>query len=368
MKQTGINIKSIKSNNESALLYLLNSEKALSRKEIAARLELTPAAVTKISKRLIDEGYIKEIGEAETEAAKAGRREILLTLNSEEKLILGINAEVQAITLSISDVGGRLLKFKALPFCENTKEVILAAKEFLIGFDRRDKIIGIGVCVIGSPNQDDFGVWKDERLAEKFEKAFSLPCVVENNVKAFALSELIYGNTKNESSVLFLKWGYGIGSAIVANGKVFSGGDSSVTEIGHYIVNPAGRRCRCGRYGCLETVASAEEIIKETGEKLTVEQLAASNDERIVHIIDEKIDLLALALTNTATILNAQNIVFFGAMFYNKSISEKLSRQCLRYNGNLKSSMLTVSSLNEQSDYIGTTAAAAQKFFFEKQF
>ncbi len=368
MKQTGINIKSIKSNNESALLYLLNSEKALSRKEIAARLELTPAAVTKISKRLIDEGCIREIGEAEISEAKAGRREILLTLNAEEKLILGINAEAQAITLSVSDISGRLLLREALPFCNNVQEVIGKAEEFLKGFERKRDIIGIGVCVIGSPGQDDFGVWKDGALAEKFEAAFGLPCAVENNVKAFALSELIYGSTKNEESVLFLKWGYGIGSAVIANGRVFSGGDSSVTEIGHYIVNPGGRRCRCGRYGCLETVASAEEIIKEAGESLTVEELAATKDERIINIIDEKIDLVALALTNTATILNAQNIVFFGAMFYNKDIAKKLSKQCLRYNGNLKSSMLRISALNEKSDYIGATAAAAQKFFFEKQF
>ena len=368
MKQTGINIKSIKSNNESALLYLLNSEEALSRKEIAARLELTPAAVTKISKRLIDEGCIKEIGEAEISEAKAGRREILLTLNAEDKLILGINAEVQAITLSISDISGRLLKRKALPFSDDANEVITEAKKFLNGFKRKDEIIGIGVCVIGSPERDDFGVWKDGALAEKFEAALNLPCAVENNVKAFALSELIYGNSQNEESVLFLKWGYGIGSAIVADGRVFSGGDSSVTEIGHYIVDPGGRRCRCGRYGCLETVASADEIIKETGENLSVEELAATGDERIIHIIDEKIDMLALALTNTATILNAQNIVFYGAMFYNKDIAKKLSKQCLRYNGNLKSSMLRISALNEKSDYIGTTAAAAQKFFFEKQF
>lgn len=368
MKQTGINIKSIKSNNESALLYLLNRENALSRKEIASRLALTPAAVTKISKRLIDEGCIKEIGMAEISEAKAGRREILLTLNTEEKLILGINAEVQAITLSVSDIGGRLIKKATLPFCEDVNKVIKQAKDFLKGFERRDEIIGIGVCVIGSPEMDDFGIWKDEALEQKFEAAFSLPCTARNNVKAFALSELIYGKPQNDESVLFLKWGYGIGSAVVANGKVFSGGDSSVTEIGHYIADPAGRHCRCGRYGCLETVASAEEIIKEAGENLTVEELAASEDERIIHIIDQKIDLLALALTNTATILNAQNIVFFGAMFYNKNIAEKLKKQCLRYNSNLKSSMLRISTLNERSDYIGTTAAAAQKFFFEKQF
>ncbi len=368
MRQTGFNIKSIKSNNESAMLYLLNSEEALSRKEIAARLELTPAAVTKISKRLIDEGCIREIGEAEVNETKAGRREILLTLNSEEKLIFGINAEAQAITLSVSDVSGRLIKLEALPFCDDAEEVIRAAKAFLDCFDKRESIIGIGVCVIGSPKQDDFGIWKNGFLAEKIEAALSLPCVVENNVKAFALSELIYGNYKNEESVLFLKWGYGIGSAIVANGKVFSGNDSSVTEIGHYIVDPGGRRCRCGRYGCLETVASAREIILEAGKGLTVEELAKTDDPGIINIIDEKIDLVALALTNTATILNAQNIVFFGAMFYNKDIAEKLSRQCLRYNGNLKSNMLKISALNEQSDYIGATAIAAQKFFFEKQF
>ena len=50
---TGQNLKTLKSTNRSALLYLLNEKGEMSRKEIAKALNLTPAAVTKICQELI---------------------------------------------------------------------------------------------------------------------------------------------------------------------------------------------------------------------------------------------------------------------------------------------------------------------------
>ncbi|MBR3150309.1 MAG: ROK family transcriptional regulator [Eubacterium sp.] len=361
-----LNLQSVKIENRSLILYTLCREGELSRKELATKLGLTPAAVTKICAGLIEKGFIRELGEAEQEG-RTGRREILLALCLDDKLCFGINAEKDAVTLSVSTLAGKLLRKKRLPFIEDVDSVIENACEFLEEFGQRDKFSGAGVCIIGSPDEDDFGIWKESALASKMEKAFGMPVVIRNNVKAFAESELIYGKTKSTGSVLFLKWGPGVGSAIITNGIVFTGNDSSVTEIGHYIVNPAGSRCRCGRFGCLETEVSEEAIQKELTAQQPLDEMLKNCDNNTVNILDHKINMVALALANTATILGTDNIVLFGAMFNNAFVADKLKKQCTRYNSNLGEDMIKVSSLNADGDYIGACAVCAKKFFFESE-
>lgn len=359
----GLNLQLVKSENRSLVLYLLNSEGSMSRKQLSARLGLTPAAVTKICSQLIESGLVEEKGEA-FEHGRSGRREILLSLKLADKAVLGINAEKDVITLSVSSLDGTLIKSKQIPFSDDVEAVISQAAAFKNKF-KTASLIGAGVCVIGSVDEDDFGIWKDKRLKEKLENALNLPVVIENNVKAFAESELIYGKLKNPNSILFLKWGPGLGSAIVANGKVFSGSDSSVAEIGHYIVNAGGVKCRCGRFGCLETEASENAILNEVNSDKPLDELLKNCDNNTMNIIDHKINMVALAVTNTATILSTDNIVLFGTMFKNEIIAEKLKKQCMRYNTNLTDDIIKKSALNEKSGYIGCCAICAKHFFFE---
>ncbi|MBQ9517488.1 MAG: ROK family transcriptional regulator [Eubacterium sp.] len=362
-----LNLQSLKTENRSLILYTLNREGELSRKELAAKLGLTPAAVTKICAALIDRGFIREVGEAEAEG-KTGRREILLTLCNDGKLCFGINAEKDAVTLSVSTLSGKLVAKKRLPFISDVDEVIKAGRAFLDDNSQyRSRIVGAGVCVIGSVDENDFGIWKEHNLCEKFEAAFDMPVVIKNNVRAFAQSERIFGSNKANGSVLFLKWGPGIGSAIMADGRVFSGNDASAAEIGHYIVNPGGSKCRCGRFGCLETEAGEDVILKELNSDQTLDETLKNCNNYTMNIIDHKIDMVALALTNTATILNVDGIVLFGTMFNNDFVAGKLAKQCIRYNSNLTADMIEVSALNRDVDYIGACAVCAKKFFFESE-
>lgn len=366
MTVSALNLSSVKSKNRSLVLYLLNKHKQLSRKEISALSSLTPAAVTKICQNLIDEGYICECGEV-SDNGKTGRKEILLSLCLDDKLCVGVNAEQDVITLSLSTMAGNLIQSKRIPFCDDVRVVAQHGKEFLdsIDFDRKN-LVGAGICVIGSPYEEDFGVWQIGDIIPCFESAFGVPIIVENNVKAYSESSLIYDDI-DDSSVLFLKWGPGLGSSIVANGSVFSGNDSGVAEIGHYIVNKGGKRCRCGRFGCLETEASSDAIISSVGDNMTLDKIIYSSDNKIINIMDEKIDLVALALTNTATIFNPNSIVLFGSMFKNHLIVEKLIRQCMRYNMNIGDDTIRLSPLNEKSDYIGACAICAKYCFFERE-
>ncbi|MGE9804773.1 ROK family protein, partial [Escherichia coli] len=55
---------------------------------------------------------------------------------------------------------------------------------------------------------------------------------------------------------------YGIGSSFVINDNIWRGSLYGSGQIGHTIVHPDGIACDCGRYGCLETVASLSALKK----------------------------------------------------------------------------------------------------------
>ena len=366
MAKTGINPKQIKSFNDTALLYLLCSEGPLSRKDIAARLELTAAAVSKISKRLIENGKIRVLGESNKNADRAGRKEVLLSINSENKLVLGITAELESITISVCDVSGKLYKSKTIGFNPDISNLINTIRDFLdYNHISTDSLIGIGLCVVGSVENDAYSVWDNKRLIYELEEEFKLPVAIENNVKSYALAELIYGKIPDEV-VLFFKWGTGIGSAVTSGGRLLSSNASALTEIGHYIVDPTGKACRCGRYGCLETIASAKVLSEQTG-GLRLDQIIQSDDERIINILDQKIDTVALALANTSTILGAGEIFLFGSMFTNDAIAKKMAKQVCRYNSSFEEDSVHLGRFSSKSAYIGATAVAAREFFFETE-
>jgi predicted NBD/HSP70 family sugar kinase len=71
--------------------------------------------------------------------------------------------------------------------------------------------------------------------------------------------------------------GHGIGAGIVIDGQLFQGDGGGAGEIGHVVVEPeGGLLCRCGNYGCLETLASAQAVLKRT------RQLASQSDRLIL--------------------------------------------------------------------------------------
>jgi predicted NBD/HSP70 family sugar kinase len=63
-----------------------------------------------------------------------------------------------------------------------------------------------------------------------------------------------------------IKVGKGVGAGIVLGGRLYQGDGFGAGEIGHLGVVADGAVCRCGRFGCLETVASADAIVRRARE------------------------------------------------------------------------------------------------------
>ncbi len=159
---------------------------------------------------------------------------------------------------------------------------------------RADQLGGIG---IGSPGPLDLEQgtvvhapnlgWTDVPVRETLARRFGCAVTLANDVDVGTYGEYRHGAARGARCVLGVFPGTGIGGACIYDGRLLRGRSRSCLEIGHIKVIPGGVRCGCGRYGCLETVASRLAIAAEAakavhrGEAPALAALAGSDIARI---------------------------------------------------------------------------------------
>lgn len=127
--------------------------------------------------------------------------------------------------------------------------------------------IGIGApngnfytgCVDNAPNLTIKGVLD---FGKEIHKYLPVPVVLSNDANAAAYGEYVYGGARGMKHFIMFTLGTGVGSGIVVDGKLVHGSTGGAGELGHNILIPHGRKCSCGREGCLETYTSARGIVQ----------------------------------------------------------------------------------------------------------
>src|SRR5206468_9027303 len=99
-------------------------------------------------------------------------------------------------------------------------------------------------------------------LAKLVQDKFKLPVVLTNDANAAAEGEMIYGAAKGMKDFIMITLGTGVGSGIVANGKLIYGHDGFAGELGHTVIRPGGRKHWSTEIdGSLEAYCSATVIV-----------------------------------------------------------------------------------------------------------
>ena len=163
----------------------------------------------------------------------------------------------------------------------------------------RAAVRGIGICAPG-PLDPKTGVvlnppnvpcWRGFPLAAETEKAFGVPARLDNDANAAGLAEAIWGRGAAYRNVFFAILGTGIGTGIVIDKKIYHGRTGSAGEGGHVTIDYRGPRCGCGKYGCIEILASGPAIARRAQARLAggapsrMVELAGSFDQvRAEHV------------------------------------------------------------------------------------
>ena len=197
------------------------------------------------------------------------------------EVTVGIDVGGTNTVLGFVDAQGKCLADSSVPTLAHEAASSLVArlaakiKELHAQLADRSVIVGIG---IGAPNANYYRgtvenppnlSWKGVTpLVALFKEQFDVPVVITNDANAAALGEMRFGAAKGMRDVIVITLGTGLGSGLIANGELIYGADGFAGEIGHTIVDPAGRWCGCGKRGCLETYASATGICRTIFEML----------------------------------------------------------------------------------------------------
>ncbi|MBQ5756421.1 MAG: ROK family protein [Erysipelotrichaceae bacterium] len=236
---------------------------------------------------------------------------------------------------------------------EEEKKTIRCVSVGITGFVDRENAVSVRA----------FGVWKEKtEIGKILTEELGLPVLLQNNVDAFAQAKLLYGVGRTKSNLLIIKWGPGVGGTVVINDQIYEGRHGRSAEIGHYIVDPRGERCGCGRRGCLETVVSykaLQKILPVPAGGLGEAYEEAPEIKR--DAIREKIRLFARCIVNTGTTLAPDRIILCGSLFRRENIREELISACQEYDPAYSSKRIVYTSLSKKEGYIGPLAVFAEE-------
>lgn len=215
-------------------------------------------------------------------------------------------------------------------------------------------------------------------LSALLEPSVRLPVSVDNDANLMGLGEVMYGNAKGLTDMVFLTVGTGIGGALFLNGRLYGGYRGRGTELGHIMIEQNGKPCSCGGKGCLEAYASVTALIEEYQKLLSAgkQSVTMNVDGRYVvdkyHACEEaaitamKLHFQAMAagVTSLINVFAPQKVIIGGGIseagdFYIEEICKQVAGMVMK-----ETSCFTTierASLGNKAGFLGAAALVFQQ-------
>ncbi len=173
-------------------------------------------------------------------------------------------------------------------------------------------------------------------LGKKLETALDAPVTLSNDVNVATQAEFVLGAGKPFKSILGVFWGTGVGGGIVLDGQLWEG-RGGAGEIGHVVVKYDGRRCPCGRIGCMEAYAGRGamevrarekqadgektalfDIMAERGKtrlSSSVWERALERDDKLAHhLVERAVHAIGVAVASSLNLLDVDAVIIGGGL------------------------------------------------------
>ncbi|WP_417220591.1 ROK family protein [Arthrobacter sp.] len=265
---------------------------------------------------------------------------------SEDRPSIGLDIGGTKISAGLVDASGRILRRdRAATPGSSPALVERTVADLVAGLRREAPDAPVGVGAAGWMNPETGTVlfsphlaWRNEPLRDRLVQLLGTPVAVVNDADAAGWAEYRFGAGRDESSLVCLTLGTGIGGALVTEGRVRRGRYGVAGEFGHQVIMPGGHRCECGNRGCWEQYASGNALGRE-GRELArahspvahtlldaaagdidaidgalVTELAAAGDPACRELVAEAGSWLGLGLANLAAALDPGTFVIGGGL------------------------------------------------------
>jgi glucokinase len=258
-----------------------------------------------------------------------------------ETSYIGVDLSGNTMRAALVADDGRLLERREAPFDEShlTAQVAQLVTE-LRDFSPAVGAIGVGVRGLVNPRTDRVYISTDlpsvvhGDFHPELMSATGLRVELWNDANAAAYGEYKVGAGRGSRDMFYITIGTGIGGAIILDGKLWFGASGFAGEFGHITIDAEGVECVCGNTGCLETVASAPNIVRRANERLyrdntsslsklalnrdftaaDIAREAKNGDDFALLMIERTGKYIGAAVASVINLLNIERIILGGGV------------------------------------------------------
>jgi predicted NBD/HSP70 family sugar kinase len=326
----------IRRRNVSTLLRQVHVQGQLSRAQLTARMGLNRSTIKALVGDLHDAGLVAET--IPENGLRAGRPSHLVGPRSDTAYVLAANIGVDTVTVAAVGLGGVInarSEYRLPGPGVDYDIVIERLADELRKLQKSVKpgawLAGVGVGVPGAVRRADGFVefapnlgWRGVPFGDRLSQRLALPVQtsVGNDGDLGGLAEHVRGAGRGIGHLIYLAGEVGIGGGIVVDGRILTGAHGYGGELGHMMVNPDGRPCRCGSRGCFETEAGEDAVLVACGRTagggraalLEVFAAASHGETRALEGLQSIALWVARGLTSLVNILNPDVVILGGPL------------------------------------------------------
>lgn len=296
----------------------------IARSDLADRLGLSVASLTRLSKPLLETGFLRET--EDPQAGTVGRPARPLEVSPDSNRFVGIKVTGDAASGVATNLRSDAFDAVELPLAgQEPADVVAAVSGIVKRLGGSGVFSGVGISIGGKVGaggtvlRAPFLGWRDVPLADLVRAELDLPVAVENDVVALTVAEQWFGAGRGERNFAVLTVGAGVGYGLVINDSVIAPPDAGLGLVGHYPLNPSGQLCAEGHRGCASAILTVNAICGQvaavTGDRLPypeVLQLAAEGLPVARRVVDDAGEYLGTLLAAVANLTMVDLIVLSG--------------------------------------------------------
>ncbi|MGJ6979979.1 ROK family protein [Aestuariimicrobium soli] len=297
----------------------------LARSDLARRLRLSPASLTRLSGPLISAGLLEETDD--NGVGPSGRPTRPLRVVADAGRFIGVRLTPTEAHGVLIDFHARVLgSSRARLLDRNPDGVLEALAQVVQSLDTRGHAQAIGVSIGGlvvdhaSVVSSPFFPWTEPvDLAARLADKVGVSTVVDNDVMALTRAQSWFGYGRGRDRFAVLTLGVGVGLGVVAHGDLIESPDAGLGLIGHVPLDPTGPLCPHGHRGCADAMLTDQAIAAAASVALRrpvayseVVDLASAGDAVAARLIEPSGRALGRLLATVANLTMADRIVVTG--------------------------------------------------------
>jgi predicted NBD/HSP70 family sugar kinase len=321
----------------------------LPRAELARRLHLSPASLTKTTRPLLDSGTIQQVDAPHADSR--GRPGTPLALNADRHQFVGLKVTSDELFAVRADALGRVRQTGHRTITSKDVEVVVDLIIDLVNELRaHHPVHAVGVGLAGLMHRFDDTVrnngylgWNDVPLASMLHSKTGVPAVVSGDVRALTAGVQWSGPGRGLPHFAVVTVGVGIGLGTVLDGQVFAGAAGNAGLVGHLRISDSGPLCPLGHRGCAASFLTTAAITHGIGVPLGLPDLtltdacslAAEGNDLARRVFDDAGHALGILIAEVVNLFGVPMVVLAGdglamlehaAPAMNRALTEHLNR------------------------------------------